>query len=229
MFRSRPLLAAVLCTAGLAACSNSATGTSRGGDPLVNATNRNLASEVVFDATQSETVTPGIPGPLEYSAYCPIGPSPVTSVSVAEGGGAGSDEVDLISDPCFSPYPEEPTYPLPPPVQQPLFDTPVGSITGSTSLGNKTVNLNASGAFDYASFGQLTAIFQNAGGCSSTPTEYSRSTVSAQNGPFTLSASRSASYNGTTTYINWGLHVTSYAESPEGGALSKISTRTFCY
>ncbi|HYR08292.1 MAG TPA: hypothetical protein VEQ60_11005 [Longimicrobium sp.] len=225
MFRTRPLAMAVLCTAALAACSDSATGTSRGGDPLVNATNQNLGTEVVFNATQSETVTPGVA--LQPSNICYEHQPYLPAYSVS--GNGGGETVSAL--PCYNDpyYPEDPYYPPPPPVQQPIFDTPVPSITGRTSLGNKTVNLNASGAFSYASFGQLTAIFQNAGGCSSTPTEYSRSTVSAENAPFTLSASRSASYNGTTTYINWGLHVTSYAESPEGGAQSKISTSSFCY
>ena len=233
MFRFRPLAGAVLCTAGLAACSDStATGTDRGGDALVNATNRNLAAEVVFDATQSEMVMPGAAlltaTQPECSPYEPLDPyQPMYSVSGTGSGASGSDDANLvIEDPCGPTYP----YPKPLPVTLPTFAIPVASITGSSYAGTKTVNLNASGSFTYASFGQLTAIFQNVGGCPTTvPSEYSRSTVTAQNAPFTLAASRSASYNGTTTVIKWGVRATSYAESPEGGSATKIGTRTFCY
>jgi hypothetical protein len=226
MFRSRPLAVAVLCTAALAACSDStATGADRGSDPLVNATNQNLGAEIVFDATRSETVTPGAGavqggGAMEPASLCPQIPL------MAEGSG------ELSNAYCY-PYeePYDPYYPPPPPpVTPPTFAYPVATITGSSYAGTKTVNLNASGGFTYASFGQLTAIFQNVGGCPTTaPSEYSRSTVNAQNAPFTLSASRSASYNGTTTVIKWGVRATSYAESPEGGSATKTGTRTFCY
>ena len=36
-------------------------------------------------------------------------------------------------------------------------------------------------------------------------------------------------YNGTTSFINWGVRGISYAESPEGGSNEKISTTTKCY
>ncbi|HYR08293.1 MAG TPA: hypothetical protein VEQ60_11010, partial [Longimicrobium sp.] len=187
-FRTRPLTMAVLCTAALAACSDSATGTGRGGDPLVNATNQNLGAEIVFEATQSETVMPGAALQIsDDTPECsPVPYDPVYSVSGSESGVPSSHALAPIQDPCGPTYPYPPP---PPPVTPPSFAIPVGTITGSTSLGTKTVNLNASGSFTYASFGQLTAIFQNVGGCPTTaPSEYSRSTVSAENAPFTLSA-----------------------------------------
>ena len=227
MLRTRPLFAAVLCTAALAACSDATTGTDRGGDALVNATNRNLPADIVFAATQSENLTRGLAtGP---SSVC-YQPYDYPAYSVSGTGAEAYYEPCYPREPIDPEEPVEPAPPPPPPVTQPTFATPVATITGSTSLGTKTVKLNASGGFTYASFGQLTAIFQNIGGCPTTaPAEYSRSVVTGQNGPFTLASSRSASYNGTTSQIKWGVRATSYAESPEGGSASKISTKAFCY
>lgn len=104
MFRFRPLAAAVLCTAALAACSDS-TGTDRGGDALVNASNRNLPAEIITHATESETVTPGGPG-LEAATVC-------AQIPLMAPGSESSYY-------CPPPYePTDPYYPPPPSVVQP--------------------------------------------------------------------------------------------------------------
>lgn len=215
MLRSRTLGALALGAVALAACSDMPAAPADGSsDPLVAASNRNLSSPVITQANRGDEVLPGS-GPSFVPYYCPVQP-------VA----AGPGEVSADAPHC----PEEPYPPYQPPYQPtpPSFSVST-SISSSSSYGTKYVSLTGTGNYSYASYGSLLVSFRNVGGCGNVPQEYSSSSLSSHNAPFTLSSWRDASYNGTTTYINWGVNASGYAESPEGGWGDRYSSKQLCY
>lgn len=201
---TRRILATAALALGttLAACSDTSTAPQAGADnSLVAAVNR-LANGhgEVLSATAEEGRVEGAPEPVGGPAM-DIQPCEIDNPDCAP---PPSDCFDACS----------------------WFDVDSNVSTGLTGSGQKYANLTGTlYAYSDTYYADVYIDFYSAGGCT-TPTKFDGVYMSGYNGPFTLSASREFTYDGTFT---WAVNTDGYAQDVYGVNGYESEYYSVCY